>query len=454
MNHIKTPDQTKVSRMPLWLTITTVTIGFGLLALQGAVFSHGSMSMDSWSYLSSWWNFHKGVIDPARPPVYSAIVGLLCDAVTLGYTQILMPCIQWTAYIASLQLAWIINSWFKASKTLNTIAILLMLLIPGFWVFNDILMAESLSLSGFVLFTWLTGRYILSRRKIHLVFSAVMLLTLVFTKPMFIFLIPIVAVVWGYASWRDRSRMLISSISLLTVIGLLLGYASWMKQSHGVFALAIASTHNKYCCLRADGAILPDEITDPVAREKYLELYRQDPGVQNPDNRYMMEVYVFTWPEVKEIVETAMGNHPEAELEGLAYRFKTSMIHSQFFFYLYGYDEKTDRLCKEWNGLTENFDNGYIFPFHNYLWFPIWVTAVIWFAFSAIWIRRWIISRQFPAMAFLVSASISACYLTALIGAQDMWGRIMTPVTPLIPVTAASVLTICINHFRNNTIRQ
>lgn len=451
MNHITTTDPTKVSRMPLWLTITTVIVGFGLLSLQGAVFSHGSMSMDSWSYLSSWWNFQKGVIDPARPPVYSAIVGLLCDAVTLGYTQILMPGIQWTAYIASLQLVWIINSWFKVSKSINAIAVLSMLLIPGFWVFNDILMAESMSLSGFVLLIWLTGRYLLSRRKAYLMFSAVTLLLLVFTKPMFIFLIPIMAVVWGYASWKNRGRMLATAFSLLTVTGLLLGYAAWMRQSHGVFALAIASTHNKYCCLRADGAILPEEIKDPVAREKYLEFYRQDPGVQNPDNRYMMEVYVFTWPEVKEIVETAMENHPHAELEGLAYRFKTSMVHSQFFFYLYGYDEKTDRLCKEWNGLTENYDDGYIFPFHNYLWFPIWVTAVIWFAFSAIWIRRWIISRHFPAMAFLVSASISVCYLTALVGAQDLWGRIMTPVTPMIPVMAASVTAICLNRLRKTT---
>lgn len=445
-------DPTKVSRMPLWLTVTTIIIGFGLLCLQGIVFSHGSVSMDSWSYISAWWNFQKGLIDPARPPVYPTIVGLLCDWFTLGYTQILIPCIQWATYIASLQLIWIINSWFKASKPINAVAVLSMLAIPGFWIFNNILMAESLSLSGVILLTWLTGRYILSRRKTYLMFSAVTLLLLVFTKPMFLFLIPIMAVVWCYASWKNRGLMLLTAFSLMTVSGLLTGYATWMKQSHGVFGLAIASTHNKYCCLRADGAILPDEITNPDTREKYLVFYRQDPGCQNPDNRYMMEVYSFTWPEIKEIVDTAMKNHPCAELEGLAYRFKTSMIHSQFFFYLYGYDEKTDLLCKDWNGLTENYDDGYIFPFHNYLWFPIWVTAVIWLAFSVIWIRRWIISSHFPSMAFFISASILFCYLTALIGAQDLWGRIMTPITPLIPVMAANVLTIFIDHsFRQPT---
>lgn len=443
-------NEIKVSRMPIWLTITTILLGLGFLSLQGLVFSHGSMEMDSWSYPVAWENFKHGRIDMARPPVYAAIIGLMFDTITLGWTMIFLPCIQWCAYIASLQLVWIMNCWFGATPKINAAAVLSMLLIPGFWVLNNVAMAESLSLSGFVLLAWLTGRYIITRRKIYLFFSGVMLLLLVFTKPMFIFLIPILAAVWTYISWKSLSRMLISGVSIAVTVGLLIGYALWMERSHGVFALAIASTHNKYCCLRADGAIIPDEISDPAAREKYLGLYREDKGVQNPDNRYMMEVYIFTWPEIKEIVETASANHPDAEIEGVCYRVKDSMIRSQFFFYLLGYDEETDRQTANWLGFTKNQVDGFIFPFHRYLWFPVWVTAVIWLLFSAIWIYRWMATRRFPAMAFFVSATIFTSYVTAIIGAQDLWGRIMTPVTPLIPVMAASVAVTILGFIKRD----
>jgi len=443
-----------VCRMPIWLTITTILLGLGFLSLQGIIFRHGSMSMDSWSYLISWDNFKHGQIDYARPPVYSAIAGLLCDAVTLGYSMILLPCIQWAAYIASLQLVWIINCWFNVSRKINVAAILSMLLIPGFWIFNNIAMAESLSLSGIVLLVWLTGRYILTNRCVYLIFSAIMLLLLVFTKPMFVFLIPILTIVWSYVAWRNHPHLIITGSSLTLTIGLLIGYASWMEQTHGVFSLTMASTQNKYCCLRADGAIIPEEIVDTVTRKKFLELYKTDTGHQNPDNYYAIELYSFTWPETKKIVDTALANHPTAEFEGIAYRVKTSLIHSQFFFFLLGYDELTDQRTANWNGLTNNWNDGFIFPFHRYLWFPIWVTAIIWLSFSTIWIRCWLKTKRFPVMAFLVSSIIFTCYVSSIIGAQDQWGRIMTPVTPLIPVMAANIATVGWDYVKKSLSRR
>lgn len=429
-------------RMPLWLTIVTILIGITFLSLQGLIFRHGSMDMDSWSYPAGWMSLKEGHLDMARPPVYCAIVGIVWEFLTMGYGNMLLPVIQWGVYLAALHLVWIINGWFNVSKVFNTAAILSMLLIPGFWIFNNIIMAESLSLSGIILLVWLSGRYILTKKTRYLAFSGVMLILLIFTKPMFIFLIPVLAVLWTVIGWKDK-RNSITAFSLLCVtLGLIAAYMAEMKREYGVASLAIASTHNKYCCLRADGVILPDEISDKTTKDKYLPMYEADPGVQNPDNRYMMEVYVFTWPEIDRLVNDVTRRHPYAEIEGIKYRFKNSMINSQHFFYLFGYDDRIDRLFKDWNGLSRNRDIGFIFPFHRYLWFPIWVSAVIWALFTAIWIYRWRKNRCFPSLAYLVSAIFFTCYVTAILGSQDLWGRIMTPVTPMIPIMAASVATI------------
>lgn len=435
-------NDSQMSRMPLWLTIVTILLGLLFLSLQGIVFRHGSMCMDSWSYPIAWDSIIHGHPDAVRPPVYSAIIGLTWEWLTMGYGNILLPIVQWTLYIASLQLVWIINSWFKVAKGFNIAAILSMLLIPGFWIFNNIMMAESVSLSGMVLLIWLSGRYIITSKSRYLWFSGLMMILLIFTKPMFIFLIPILAVLWGIIAWKNMRQIGISILLLSITGGFLWAYITEMKHTYGVASLTIASTHNKYCCLRADGIIIPEEISDPATREIFLPMYEADPGVQNPDNRYIAEANVFTWPELDRLVREASSRHPYAEIDGIAYRIKTSMIHSQFFFFLYGYDEETNDLVINWNGLTNKWEHGFIFPFHRYLWFPIWVTAIIWLSFSVIWIRRWGRTRKFPAMAFLVSATIFVCYATAILGAQDLWGRIMTPVTPLIPVMAASVATI------------
>lgn len=430
------------SRMPFWLTMVTIILGLTFLGLQLAIFRHGSMAMDSWSYPVGWRSLMDGHVDSARPPVYSTIVGIVWEILTMGYGNILLPAIQWALYLATLQLVWIINTWLKVSRAFNVVAILSMLLIPGFWVFNNIIMAESVSLSAIVLLTWLSGKYINTLKMRYLWWSGSMLVLLIFTKPMFIFLIPVLGVLWGVIAWRNTRRTLASAAILLATTGAVWAYAAAMKNTYGVTALTIASTHNRYCCLRADGVIIPDEISDPVTREKYRPLYEADPGIQNPDNRYMMEVYIFTWPEIDRLVKEVSALHPYAEAEGILYRVKTSLRYSQFFFYLFGYDEQTDFLYKGWNGLTRNRDDGFIFPLHDKLWFPIWVTAVIWSLFCAIWLWFCFRNHRFPAMAYFVAATIFTCYVSAIIGAQDLWGRIMTPVTPLIPVMAASSASI------------
>lgn len=435
----------------MWLTVTTIILGLIFLSMQGLIFRHGSMEMDSWSYPSGWWSLKDGHIDPARPPVYCTIVGLIWEPLTMGYGNILLPVIQWTLYIASLQLVWIINGWLKANKTFNTLAILSMMLIPGFWIFNNIIMAESISLSGIILLVWLCGKYIRTKKGRYLWLSEITQLILIFTKPMFIFLIPVLTLLWIVVGWKNKIHLCSILLSLFITVSLLWWYTVEMKKEYGVAALTLASTHNRYCCLRADGAIIPDEISDPVIREKFSPMYEADPGVQNPENRYIPEAALyFTWPELDRLINETTKHHPYADVDGIFYRIKTSMTQSQHFFYLLGYNETVDRLFSKWNGISKNRPDGFIFPFHRQLWFPIWITALIWATFTLIWLYRWQKNHRFPAMAYTVSAIIFTCYISVIIGAQDQWGRIMTPVTPLIPVMASSIASISCGYVKKS----
>lgn len=154
-------------------------------------------------------------------------------------------------------------------------------------------------------------------------------------------------------------------------------------------------------------------------------------------------MYCFNWPDLEEINRTALTNHPREAAAGIARRFLVSLTKSQF----YSLDEEMgcsdayDLRYTGWKGMTFNGSGGFIYPLHSHLWFPIWIGWGILFIYSTYWIRVWAVSRRFPAVPFLIASTVFCAYVTVITGAQDSWGRLMTPVNFLLPVMAGSVIS-------------
>lgn len=425
--------------MPLWLTLVTIVIGSAFCIWQYVVFSKASTLSDGYSYFDAWEIIKGGHTDQLRTPVFAIFVGVLKDTFGKESALRIIPVIHWLIYVASMQLVWHINRSCGVTRRYNVAVILCLMLIPGFWCFNHMTMAETFATCGMILFIWLSVRYSLSRRSVYIVGAGVTLAALIFTKPMFIFLIPAAAIFWWETSKGDKRQRHLAAATMAAVISLVGTYVYCVHHTHQVVALTIASSWNKYYCLRADGLVIPDEITDPRLREQFRPMYDSVPEGWLVTQPYWHDIYLLNWREINTLNNTAIRNHPKEVLQGIARRFKVSLTGSQFYDLNaeLGCSPEYDQRYSGWDGMSFNQAGGFIYPLHGHLWFPIWVGWSILSVYSALWIWKWIRSRKFPAVPFLIASTIFCAYVTTITGAQDSWGRIMSPVNFLLLIMAA-----------------
>ena len=426
--------------MPPWLTVLTAMLATTWCVWQYIVFSKASILSDGYSYFNAWESIKGGHTDPLRTPTYAIFAGILKEAFGKDTALKIIPAIHWALYLLSMQLVWQIDRHLGIRKGLNIFVILLLMLVPGFWCFNHITMAETFSTCGMILLIWLSVRFSDTARRAYLVSSGAILILLIFTKPVFIILIPIMAVFW-WATARGRRERQISVAMVATTLGLVATYIYLVNHTHTVASMTMATSYNKYYCLRADGLIIPDEIKDAEVRERFRPMYDSIPRGWLKTQPYWREMYCFNWPDLEMMNRTAICNHPGEAISGAARRFGVSLAKSQF----YSLDEDLgssagyDRRYTGWNGMTDNGPGGFIYPLHNILWFPIWMGWGILLAHTAFWVRRWITSRRMPAIPFLIAATVFGSYMTVIVGAQDSWGRLMSPVNFLLLIMAADM---------------
>jgi 4-amino-4-deoxy-L-arabinose transferase-like glycosyltransferase len=427
--------------MPRWVTLLTIILGVGFLTWQFIVFNKGTNSSDGESYYLAWECIKQGYPDPVRTPIYSIFVGLINDIVGKGYSLIIIPIIHWTLYLGTLQLMWRINCWLKISKGFNICAILSMLLIPGFWVLNHFTMAECMSICEIILLIWLSGRYILTNKQIYLISAGLLLPILFMTKPMFVMLIPVMFVFWGIVCWKKRRHLAISAGCSALSLLVLLVYILAFNHLYHIPSLTSASTWNEYIMLRSNGLITPQDIDDPELRKEFQPYYDDAPCGNKSFNPYWHDVYGMGGATLYKLNQIAREKHPSEVRRMLAHQFVLAQPYSHFLsiFNDFGYDATTIPRYAHWNGMTWNQHNGYIYPLHKYLWYPLWAGELVLLLFAIISIRELILTKKIPSLRVLLVMMMFTAYVTAYLGSHDSWGRILTPLNPLIPIMAASV---------------
>lgn len=428
----------KEFRMPLWLTVTIILLGLAFMSWQLILFSGASDYSDSFTYYEAWEDLKTLHPNQWRPPVYALLIGILKEIFGYGLSLAVLLVLQWGIYLYTLQAIWEINIMLGINRGLNSAAVLVFLLIPGFWVMNNFAMAECLAGCGIVWFIWACGRWHINHQVCYLYLSAFLMAGLIFTKPVMILLIPIFACYWLYVYHSNRSVIRNILLLVAAAVSLTVVYGFSIKRFHGVFALTRASADNQYYCLREDGIIIPEEIRDPQLRERFRPFYETDPGRHAPGmNLYKNELWQFGWKEKKQMAGEAIRLHPETAFRGTIIRFKDAASFSQFLAYEpYELPYATET--------TFNYPGyiGHIYPYPDIFSFPILVGWIISLCFSAIWIYRWIRNKRFPSLPFLIASTFIVGMTVSIAGAQDSWGRLVTPFNPLLPVMAANILSI------------
>lgn len=431
-------------RMPFWLTITTILLAVALLVWDYLLFDRATIQMDGFSYFQAWDRMKTLHTDVLRTPVYATFIGVLNELFGRNGALFIIPILQWIAYIGALQLLWQINFKLKIHKAANIAIIFAMFLFPGFWVFNNFTMAESLSTSAIILLIWLTIRYTEDKRKTHLIQAWLLVIILTMTKPMFILLIPVLVVFCIIVCWKNKVHLKISAWLLTLSCSVLGAYTYCMKHTYTMPVLTLASVWNEYVGFRYENLLRPEDIDDPELRAIFEPYYQAYPCGLHAKEYWQEMQWGMNYTELYTLANLPWEKHPQETRMAILKRFpveaNTSHFHSLY--NTFNIDPTISPQFIGWNGMTKNDKDGYIMPLHAYLWYPIWVGWAITLAFSAVWITRWIRRRKFPPLAYFIAATMVTAYITVTIGAQDDWGRILTPFNPLVPIMAGSLISI------------
>lgn len=432
--------------MPIWLTVVTILLGTGLFCWQYLLYDGAVVTLDGPTYFEAWryYRFFQTHID--RAPLYPMLLHSV-ERLFGGGLLVAVLMIQWGVFVASMQLVWRINCRIGTSKTINIASILILFLIPGSWVMNNITMPEAVCQAGIVTLIYLSARYLDTDKPVWVILSGLMVILLIFTKPMFIFLLPVMALFWLLSSWKNRKAMLTAGIMTGISMLLVVAFCHMQHRNFGVFGLTRSSSLNTYYCLRQDRLIIPSEIPDSLLRKRIEPLYNQDPGQHKPFyDIYWDESVSLTWEECDYLVNNAKSRHPVEAVTGSIYRFVEALPYSHTFC-LEPHKYRLHKQLTGWNGMDKVDCKFIVFPFPD-ICVPIFVGWIITLSFLSLWTTISFNRRKIQLLPLLIVSTMLTAYVTVFVGSMDCWGRILTPVNPLLAIMAASVFSILNDSLR------
>lgn len=325
-------------------------------------------------------------------------------------------------------------------------------------MFNNVAQTEGFATALMPLFIWQTIQYIRGRKSVWIWSANLTLLFFIFLKPQFICLLPAVSVAWIYMTRRNRTALLAGLMIPVTALGMIWFYTWTIRRCYCLDNTFSIVTHwNGYYSMRMAGLIRIDEIENPEVKERLRPYIELDPGRNLPDhNLYWCELWQASVGDLARVWQHAYSLHTAEANRYMLARFRTGLSKDISVCDFTPHPDVT-AADSAWYALTKTSRSippdivrgkalfqpsqatpgGYLMPLYGIATAPFWAAWMIIFAFSAMYIGRWIRRKRFPVIAFLISASVVAGYVTAFLGAYDGWGRLVTPYTMLLFITAA-----------------
>lgn len=464
-------DTHSTSCFPRWLIVVLIVFAVLMLTWQAVVCDGMGRIGDTCTYVSAWnvvKTFHPDIV---RPPVYPLILGLCLELFGNWWGMVAVCILQWGCWIWGCVLTWEILVYFRVSRGIRLGVIFALMIFSGGWVFNNVAQTEGFATALMPLLAWEAIRYLQSRKSLYIWLANLTLLFFIFLKPQFFSLIPVVAVVWIFVTRRNRRHLLLGILIPVTALGMIWGYMWTLKRCYCLQNTFSIVTHwNGYNSMRMAGLIKPDEIEDPEVREKLRPYLEADPGQNLPDYYlYWGELWLVWHTDLAKVWLHAYELHRQEANAYILDRFRVGLTKDISVCDCIPHPYVTER-DSAWYALTkapsvfpndivrgsnlfkpENAEpGGYLMPLYGTATLPFWAAWLFIGLFSAMYIVRWIKSKRFPVIAFLLAASTVAGYVTAFVGAYDGWGRLVTPYTmPLfimIAILLANVKKSLLNY--------
>lgn len=427
--------------MPRGFFAALAAVSATLLVWQLVEYGGASQAFyDTPSYFRAWDYIKTIHSHQTRPPVYPFFVGGLRDIVGVPAMRVIVALVQWGIYVAMMPLAWQLCRRLGAGVRLTGAAVSLFLLVPGFWVLNNVVLPESMCGSLIVLLLWLVMVTIDSGSRRAMLWSAVTIVVLTMSKPVFVYLVALIPVVWFTSARKHDVKLKLPASLTAGVAAVICIYCMCTQHTHEVMSISQTADFNRYIQLREEGLMRPQDIVGRIdLRELIAEYYARDPGTWHPfvTDSLWREINRINWPDLHWLNNNAMAHHPRETAVMYLKNFPRSADYDLFYNPLYP-PEVPQYWIHAWNDTDGSDPVLMIYPCYRQIRPQVWVGWMIGLWFVALWLWRWWRSGRFPAVAYAVGASMIGCYVVSIVGAPDDWGRLLTPVNMLLPIMLAS----------------
>lgn len=427
--------------MPRGFFAALAAVSAALLVWQLVEYGGASQAFyDTPSYFRAWDYIKTIHSHQTRPPVYPFFVGGLRDIVGVPAMRVIVALVQWGIYVAMMPLAWQLCRRLGAGVRLTGAAVSLFLLVPGFWVLNNVVLPESMCGSLIVLLLWLVMVTIDSGSRRAMLWSAVTIVVLTMSKPVFVYLVALIPVVWFTSARKHDVKLKLPASLTAGVAAVICIYCMCTQHTHEVMSISQTADFNRYLQLREEGLMRPQDIVGRNdLRELIAEYYARDPGTWHPfvTDSLWREINRINWPDLHWLNNNAMAHHPRETAVMYLKNFPRSADYDLFYNPLYP-PEVPQYWIHAWNDTDGSDPVLMIYPCYRQIRPQVWVGWMIGLWFVALWLWRWWRSGRFPAVAYAVGASMIGCYVVSIVGAPDDWGRLLSPVNMLLPIMLAS----------------
>ena len=441
--------------MPRGFFAALAAVSTALLVWQLVEYGGASQAFyDTPSYFRAWDYIKTIHSHQARPPVYPFFAGGLRDIVGVPAMRVIVALVQWAMFVAVLPLAWQLCRRLGAGVRLTGAAVSLFLLVPGFWVLNNVVLPESMCGSLLVLLMWLVMVTTDSGSRRAMLWSAVTIVVLTMSKPVFVYLVAVIPVVWFTTARKHGLRMRLPATLTAGMAAVICLYCMAMQHTHLVASPSQTADVNRYIQLREEGLMLPQDIEREDLREIIAGYYARDPGMWQPvvPDSLWLEMNCINWPDIHWLNNNAMAHHPHESVMMYLRNFQRAADYDLFYNPLYP-PQAVQPLNNVWIDTNPYDPAVMVYPFYRLFRPQIRVGYVIGLWFVALWLWRWWRSGRFPALAYAVAAAMAGGYAVSIMGAPDDWARLVTPVNMLLPIMSASIFATFKGHY-NNTNRE
>ena len=441
--------------MPRGFFAALAAVSAALLVWQLVEYGGASQAFyDTPSYFRAWDYIKTIHSHQARPPVYPFFAGGLRDIVGVPAMRVIVALVQWAMFVAVLPLAWQMCRRLGAGVRLTGAAVSLFLLVPGFWVLNNVVLPESMCGSLLVLLMWLVMVTIDSGSRLTMVWSATTIFVMAMSKPAFVYLVAVIPVVWFTTARKHGLRMRLPATLTAGMAAVICLYCMAMQHTHLVASPSQTADVNRYIQLREEGLMLPQDIEREDLREIIAGYYARDPGMWQPvvPDSLWLEMNCINWPDIHWLNNNAMAHHPHESVMMYLRNFQRAADYDLFYNPLYP-PQAVQPLNNVWIDTNPYDPAVMVYPFYRLFRPQIRVGYVIGLWFVALWLWRWWRSDRFPALAYAVAAAMAGGYAVSIMGAPDDWARLVTPVNMLLPIMSASIFATFKGHY-NNTNRE